>query len=233
MKALFEKKRFTLILVVLILLICASVVCTAANLTYYGLTSGCDYYGTPLGNDSEAFATSAMQNINTISSYYCTVDLSKNANVTYNKLSGKAFYLFAGHGNAGKISFSNGVDLSYITGSNNTSPSYAISSLSSLSSMKIAAYISCYSANTNSTNGNLLSATYNKGASSAIGFTSTIAFGNTTMKVFSDKFTSKLADQKTVSSAASSAKNAVLLNSLSYNGYNNYSITGSTTTKLF
>ena len=232
MKALFEKKWFTLILVVLILLICTSVVCTAASLTFFGLTSGCDYTAN-LNNNSEAFATSAMQNINTISSYYCTVDLSKNANVTYNKLSGKAFYLFVGHGNAGKISFSNGVDLSYITGSNNTSPSYAISALSSLSSMKIAAYISCYSANTNSTNGNLLSATYNKGASSAIGFTSTIAFGNTTMKVFSDKFTSKLADQKTVSSAASSAKNAVLLNSLSYNGYNNYSITGSTTTKLF
>ena len=67
MKAILEKKWFTVIIAILIIIICASVVCTGANLTYYGLTSGCDYYGTPLGNDSEAFATSAMQNINTIS----------------------------------------------------------------------------------------------------------------------------------------------------------------------
>lgn len=249
MKLSIKKHSITLMLIVMIAFVWSSTVAFAASMdstrstTMYGITAGCDYSTDPEFSESGNFSTVgsaqiASTNINTISNYSCSTKATSSANTSYSILSGKSFFLFAGHGNAGLIKFWDGSSSSYIVGSrsSNTTTYRALSNLSgdtALADMRVMAFVGCYTANTSSSSGNLLTvATDDKGASSAIGFTNTVYFPSSGY-TFIEKFTEKLADGKTVSSAASSAKSAVWLSNLQYYGYDSYTIEGDTSTKLY
>ncbi|MDO9550444.1 MAG: hypothetical protein Q7J03_05665 [Methanoregula sp.] len=162
----------------------------------YG-TNYCD------GLDTTAAAQTARSEQSSMG-YSATYNGNAEAADAYYRLGSDNVFFFDGHGDAGRILFKkNCGTLTTITASNPNF--YRISSFTSgqLNDVALAVYMACNTANTDSTNGNLLAQSTARGVDTAIGFSQSIY--STQSAYWSNQFWYYLDNGYTVSQAAGAA----------------------------
>jgi len=162
------RPRFGILLSALLLAAMAIVPCVSAyQASSYGTYYSDDYLDT---RSVAQTARSELSSMGYSSTYYGNAD----ATDAYNGMAFDQVFFFDGHGDAGMMKFRKSTVSTFITADN---PGYArISdySYNSLNDMALAVYMSCNSANTGATNGNLMDESTSNGVDSVVGFSNYI-----------------------------------------------------------
>jgi hypothetical protein len=156
-------KKIGILLSALLLTAMAIVPCVTA---YQASSYGAIYTG---GLDSRITAQTAESKLSTMG-YSGTYHWNDAASSALMRMASDQVFFFVGHSGAGFINFEqNGVTASLTAANPNL---LHISSLSNsdLNDMALAVYMGCGTANTDSTNANLLSVSTNRGIDTAMGF---------------------------------------------------------------
>lgn len=141
--------------------------------------------------------------------YECIAGKNMDANYIYDDLSSDYIFMFSGHGSPGNIHCYNGSKNTYISASGSSSDTYYLENLgaNALGKMLVTIYGGCETAVSSSSEGNLLDATYEKGASFVVGWKTTVDVSqhNCWLKAF----TNSLSSGNNVSKAILDADDAV------------------------
>ncbi|PKL58565.1 MAG: hypothetical protein CVV34_01665 [Methanomicrobiales archaeon HGW-Methanomicrobiales-5] len=150
-----------------------------------------------------------------------------NANIAFSRMTADNVFFFDGHGSAGQIVFQqSGID-SAITASNPSLPRLSSYTSGELNDIALAVYMACNTANSDSTNGNLLDQSTSKGVDTAVGFSSTIY--PTQSSYWSNRFWYYLDEGYNIRDAAvyATSDNSNNFGWWNQGGMNNYVIRGS------
>lgn len=160
-------------------------------------------YGTNYGDgmDTTSIALNArneLKHMGYTSSYFG----NRDANTAYNRMTSDQVFYFFGHGDAGRILFKeSGLPMTAISADNPyLLPTISGHSYSEMNDIALAIYLACNTANTDSTNGNLLYESTSNGVDTAVGFSNYITKGQAAY--WSDQFMYYLDEQYNINDAA-------------------------------
>lgn len=191
-----KKTRFGILLSALLLAAMTIVPCVSA---YQASSYGAIYSG---GLDSRISAQTAQSELSSMG-YSGTYHWNEAAGTALNMMPSDQVFFFVGHAGPGFINYEKNGVLTSLTANNPGLARISSLSYSDLNDMALAVYMGCDTANTDSTNGNLLSTSTSLGVDTAMGFSQDIT--SPQVGYWSGRFWNYLDNGYSVSQAAGAA----------------------------
>lgn len=173
-------KRFKIGFVLLAFLLAGTIMIPGVNA--YQASSYGNTYTSLDTNDAARVAANELQSMgyaSTAHTGYPAATYARSHMVNDN------VFFFDGHGSPGKLEFSDGTSI-YMTAKTSSVYPYLENSNGELADIVLAVYMACNSANSDSSNGNLLTQSRTEGMDMSVGWTSTFDAGEA--RYWSDRF---------------------------------------------